>query len=85
MLEWNDDWREELKRDDYEVWIRLADCRNTANDLRKIAKLMWKYNKSHSKEDCLDRTIEWITDWNNQVSLIPSDKEFNSILEYMGE
>ena len=39
----------------------------------------------HTKEECLDRTIEWITDWNNQVGLIPNSDEYKKILEFMGE
>ena len=30
---WNDDWREELKQDDYEAWTRLADCDNRRSDI----------------------------------------------------
>lgn len=78
---WNDDWREELKKDDYEAWTRLADCDNRRSDIKLYAKLVRKYNPSKTKEECLDRVIQWITDWNSQPELIPDDDEYNKILE----
>ena len=42
---------------------------------------MYKYNLSGTKEDSLDRAIEWITDWNNQANLCLDDEEFKKILE----
>ena len=82
MDKWNDDWREELKKDYEEVWIRLADCRNIRKDIVFIAKMMYKYNPTKSKQDCLDRTLEWITDWNNQSNLYPDyDDEYNNMLK----
>lgn len=83
MYNWNDDWREELKKDTYDIWERLADCRNTRTDIKIIAKLMYKYNPSKSKEDCLDRTLEWITEWNNQDNLYPDDDTYDKILASM--
>ena len=32
-MDWNNDWREELKTDNYPVWERLAECRNTKRDI----------------------------------------------------
>lgn len=80
---WNDDWRDELKVDDPAAYNRLCDCKNRKSDLKKIAKLMYRYNTSHTKEDCLSRTIVWLTDWNNQVELIPDKEEYDKILECM--
>lgn len=80
---WNDDWREELEKDDYEAYLRLCDCRNRRNDIKKYAKLIYKYNPNRTKEECLDRSITWITDWNNQPGLIPDDDEYKKILEAM--
>jgi len=80
---WNDDWRDELEAENPLAYERLCECRNTKADLRLIAKLMYKYNKNNTKEDCLDRTIEWITDWNNQFNLEPDEEEYNNILSYM--
>jgi hypothetical protein len=31
-----------------------------------MAKEMWKFNPNKKFEDCLDRMIEWVLDWNNQ-------------------
>lgn len=42
---------------------------------------MYKYNLYGTKEDSLDRTIEWLTDWNNQVNLCPDSEEYKKILE----
>lgn len=78
---WNDDWRDELKKDDEECYIRLCDVHSVPKDILKIAKLMYKYNPSQSKENCLDRTLEWITDWNNQVYLYPDDDTYQKYLE----
>jgi hypothetical protein len=80
---WNDDWREELKSDDYDAWERLCECRNTKRDMRKIAQLIYKYNRSKDKEECLDRAIEWITDWNNQCNLVPTQEEFDEMINSM--
>ncbi len=80
---WNDDWREELKRDDYAAWERLADCKNRRSDVKKYAKLIYKYNPNRTKEECLDRSIIWLTDWNNQVHLVPDDDEYKKIIDAM--
>ena len=80
---WNDDWRTELRQEDPELMNRLANCTNKTRDLKVIAKIMWKYNQSRTKEECLDRTIAWLTDWNNQVELIPDSEEYKKILEFM--
>lgn len=80
---WNDDWRDELKIEDPSMYERLCECRNKKSDLKKLAKLLYKYNINHAKSVCLDRIIEWITDWNNQVELIPDKEEYDKILEYM--
>lgn len=78
---WNDDWREELKKDNYDIWERLAECRNNRKDIMYMAKLMYKYNLDKTKQDCLDRMLEWVTDWNSQANLYPdSDDEYNKML-----
>lgn len=78
---WNDDWRDELKTDDYEIWERLAECRNNRKDIMHMAKLMYKYNPDKEKSDCLDRMLEWVTDWNSQANLYPdSTDEYNKML-----
>lgn len=80
---WNDDWRDELQEKNYNCYLRLCECRNTKNDLKIIAKIMFKYNVGKGAQDCLDRTISWLTDWNNQVDLIPLKEEYDEILEYL--
>lgn len=80
---WNDDWREELEQENEHCYIRLCECRNTRRDMKTIAKLMYKYNPNKTKEECLWRTIEWITDWNNQYNLDPTEEEFKEILNSM--
>jgi len=78
---WNDDWREELKKDNYDIWERLAEYRNNRKDIIYMAKLMYKYNLDKTKQDCLDRMLEWVTDWNSQASLYPgSEDEYNKML-----
>ena len=78
---WNDDWREELKENNPDAYERLSNAKNIKKDITEIAKLMYKYNLSGTKEDSLDRAIEWITDWNNQANLCLDDEEFKKILE----
>lgn len=72
--EWCDNWRDYLKTNYHSVYERLCECRNTKSDLLLIAKLMYVVNKNdYTKEECLDRTISWLTDWNNQPELIPTN------------
>ena len=80
---WDNTWIDELKIDDPKSYDRLCICKNTRNDLKKYAKLIYAYNRQRTKEECLDRAIIWLTDWNNQVSLIPDDAEYKKILEFM--
>lgn len=77
---WKDEWREELRDENKPCYDRLSECRSKHSDIKIIAKLMYKYNPDKSKEECLDRTILWITDWNSQVSLIPDEEEYKKIL-----
>lgn len=60
MYEWNDDWRDELKKTDEKAYNRLCECESTKMDLIKMASLMHKYNPTRSKEDCFDRMCEWL-------------------------
>jgi hypothetical protein len=79
-MKWNDDWRSELEIKNPECYERLCECRNTKHDILIIAKLMYRYNQDRTKEDCLDRTIEWITDWNNQIEIYPNEEDYQKIL-----
>ena len=79
-MKWNDDWRDELKED---CWLRLCECNNRKSDIVVIVNLMYKYNHDRTKEECLDRTIEWLTDWNSQIELYPTDEEYKKFLSKM--
>lgn len=70
MNEWNDDWRDKLKKLDYDCYERLCECRNNKNDIVKIASLMHCYNENKTNGDCLYRTLEWLGEWNGQHELI---------------
>lgn len=81
MNEWNDTWIDELNNDCY---IRLCECRNIKKDILYMAKLMFKYNPNKNVETCLDRVIEWVTDWNNQFELFDYVADnYNKIIEKM--
>ena len=78
--EWNDNWREELKKNRPSCYDRLCNCNNTKRDLIIIARYIYSYNfKNHTREECLDRAVTWLTSWNNQVELIPNN--YNWYLE----
>ena len=82
-MKWNNDWRSELEIKNPECYERLCECRNTKHDILIIAKLMYRYNQDRTKYDCLDRTIEWLTDWNSQFELCLSETEYQEILSKM--
>lgn len=83
-MDWNDDWREELETDYESCYIRLCECRNTAKDIVLMAQLMYRYNSGRTKKDCLDRMLDWVTDWNNQPNLYPdTEEEYNKMLSYL--
>lgn len=65
-MSWNNDWRDELEKTDYNCYMRLCECRNTRNDVIKMAKLVKKYNPTQPAEECLIYIIEWVGDWNGQ-------------------
>ena len=78
---WNNDWRIELSHKDPECYERLCDCVNTKKDIITMARLNYKHNPFKEKEDCLDRILEWVTDWNNQPNLYPSTAyEYSKLL-----
>ena len=80
-MKWCDDWRTELKENNYGCYERLCECRNNANDVVLMANLMHKYNPTIDKEDCLNRMIEWVGDWNNQFELM--DKMLTDFDDYL--
>ena len=82
-MHWNDDWREELEEKNYKCYMRLCECRNTRNDIKIMAKLMYRYNSHYTPEECLDRMIEWVCEWNNQVNLIPDEEDYAAMIDYI--
>lgn len=60
MYEWNDTWRDELKKTDEKAYNRLCECESTKMDLIKMASLMWKYNPQRTNIQCYDRMCEWL-------------------------
>lgn len=79
---WNDDWRDKMSPT---LDNRLTNLRNTKADIKRIAKLMYKYNKEKGAEKCLDRTISWLCDWNSQLEICPNGIEYTAILKYLNE
>lgn len=82
-MKWNDDWRRELERDNEGCYIRLCECRNTKKDILTMAKLMYEYNSNIEKEECLDRTCEWVCCWNSQFECELTDTEYKTFLSKM--
>lgn len=87
-MKWNDDWRNELKEMEADgknyCYSRLCECRNNLNDVKLMSRLMYKYNQDKEKSECLDRVIEWVTDWNSQTELYNSIyKEYEEILNFI--
>ena len=73
-VEWDDNWRDKLKKNYPSCYDRFCNGKNIKSDIITIAKLMYEYNCTiYTKEDCLDRTLTWITGWNNQVELFPTN------------
>lgn len=77
---WNDDWRNELKEKNHEVWERLCECRNTKNDIKIMSRLVKKYNNSIDAVDCLERIMTWVNDWNGQ-NIDFTIEEYENILK----
>lgn len=77
---WNDDWRDEAKKDETEFYIRLCECCNRALDVILMANLMHKYNPSRTAKECFDRTLEWIGGDNNQFDV--ADKVLSNVKWY---
>ena len=80
-MKWNDDWRSELYYVNEDCFTRLCECRNTKKDLKTIFYFMYKYNTNKTVEEVLNRVIDWLTDWNGQIELIPTPEEYNELLK----
>lgn len=85
-MNWNNDWRDKLKKTDYGCYERLCECRNTRKDVIKMAKLVKEYNSTISAEECLIYMIEWVGDWNSQymVTDFSTEEYKNAISEIEG-
>lgn len=79
-MNWNDDWRQELEAVNEDCYCRLCECRNTKADMRLMVQLMTKYNAEKNVINIVDRVIEWVTGWNNQIYLIPDNTEYEKLL-----
>jgi hypothetical protein len=81
-MKWNNDWRDELEKTDYNCYERLCECRNTRKDVIKMAKLVKKYNPSVSAEECLIYMMEWVGDWNGQYMVTDfTEEEYRNAIE----
>ena len=74
------DWKKELP---YDMYIRLCECRNLKSDIVPLAKVV-KRVSGWDSEKSLDYMLEWLTDWNNQVSLYPNDVEYEKMVKKIG-
>lgn len=83
MNEWrNDDWRLELEGSYEDCYLRLCECRNTRKDLEIIASLMYQYNSDKTAEECVEKTLEWVGDWNGQFEVTDLTKdEYEKLIE----
>ena len=82
-MSWNNDWRDELEKTDYNCYMRLCECRNTRKDIIFMAKLVKEYNPNQPSEECLIYMMEWVGDWNGQfmVTDFTTDEYKDAIAE----
>ena len=79
-MKWNDDWRKELSKLYPDCYDRLCECRNIKSDILIIVRFMMWYNKDRKNYEVVNRVIDWLTDWNGQTELIPTQDEYNELL-----
>ena len=78
---WNNDWRYDIPG---EVRSRLADCNNTWNDIKVMGRAMKVANPDRSAEDCAERILDWVLDWNNQFDqLDPTEAQYKELIKYI--
>ena len=81
-MNWNDDWRDELKTVDYGCYVRLCECRNTRKDLLTMSRLVFKYNPTTPPEECVIRILEWVGEWNGQYMVTDlTTGEYNDLIK----
>ena len=79
-MKWNDDWRKGLSKLYPDCYDRLCECRNIKSDIPIIVRFMMWYNKDRKNYEVVNRVIDWLTDWNEQTELIPTQDEYNELL-----
>lgn len=66
MDKWNDDWRDNIPKS---MLTRLAECRNKATDVIVMATEMHKSNPERTAEECFERMVIWVSNWNSQFEI----------------
>ena len=66
------------------IYTRLAECRNIKSDIVPLTKVIKKVYNCDNRS-ALDYMLEWLTDWNNQVELYPSDIEYEKYLKELNK
>lgn len=77
---WDNSWRDNIPGD---VRERLAACCNSWKDIKIMARAMKAVNPNRSAEDCAERILEWVCDWNNQWQLDPTIDEYKELLAFI--
>ena len=77
---WNDSWRDDIPG---EVRERLCACCNRWTDLKIMGRAMKAVNPNRSAEECADRILEWVCDWNNQYQIDPSRAQYQELINYI--
>lgn len=78
---WDNSWRDDIPGD---VRERLAACCNRWNDIRIMGRAMQQVNPDRTAEECAERILEWVCDWNNQYTLDPTKEQYNELVNYIG-
>ena len=79
---WNNDWRDDIPG---EVRTRLSECRNTWQDIEIMGRAMKLANPDKSVDECAERILDWVLDWNDQYDLDPSLDQYEELLRYIEE
>lgn len=79
---WNNGWRDNIPG---EVRARLSECRNTWQDIEIMGRAMKLANPDKSVDECAERILDWVLDWNDQYDLDPSLDQYEELLRYIEE
>ena len=74
-------WESEVSES---IYTRLCECRSIKSDIVPLTKVIKKVYKC-DKKFALDYMLTWLTDWNNQVELYPSDKDYEKYLKALNK